>query len=138
MEGNCNTLCYFILSLYVSTVEIKKTFPIWFRYVPFTVYFRSVPFPFSFRSRLAIRCILATRPPRKARNGRVSRGTTVAKHGLIIVKKQIKGDITLTQLLEALPSHKNPRLSRAPAGNVRHAAKHRKRNATETVSERRF
>ena len=107
------------------TVEIKKNLS---NLVPFTVYFRSVLFPFSFRSLVAIRSVLATRPPRRARNGRISRGTTVAKQGPIVVKMRIKGDIAPTQLLEALPSHKNPR---APADNVRHAAKHRKRNATE-------
>ena len=82
------------------------------------VLLRSVYRLLPFRSVSVHICILATRPPRRARNGRVSRGTTVAKHRPIIVKKRIKGDIAPTQLLEALPSHKNPRLSRAPAENV--------------------
>ena len=102
----CHHVRHHVGSSFPRTVEIKKRFP--FGSVTFRLPFTSVPF--RFRSHLAIRCILATRPTQRARNRRVSRGTTVAKHGPIIVKKRIKGDIAPTQLLEALPSHKNPRV----------------------------
>ena len=44
----CGRVCVSRRYIPQVTVEIKKTFPIWFCYVPFTVYFRSVPFPFTF------------------------------------------------------------------------------------------
>ena len=93
--------------------------------------------PFSFRSIVAI-CYILFRSRDTPTTKSVLRGTTVAKQGPIIVKKQIKGDIASTQLLEALPSHKTHGCRERQRKYFLHAAKNRKRNATETVSQRRF
>ena len=102
--------------------------------VLFTVYSRSVPLPFGFHSLVAIRCI-----PFRSRDTPTAKGQKRARFAVYSGsqtrsdhrEKMNQGDIASTQLLEALPSHKNPWLPRAPAENLRHAAKHRKWNATE-------
>ena len=89
---------------------------------------------FGFHSLVAIRCI-----PFRSRDTPTAKGQKRARFAVYSGsqtrsdhrEKMNQGDIASTQLLEALPSHKNPWLPRAPAEILRHAAKHRKWNATE-------